>query len=112
VAVAMAARAAAMADAAGSSIAGIVVLPVPFFENAAIMMRASRFIVSIFHAGNSETPPLVRPAFDETAVRGDGTRGAEIVDVAARAGGSGAAATDGRGIFETAPSLPELLQGS
>lgn len=74
-AAAMAARAAAAADAAGSSIAGIVVLCVSLFENAAIMMRASRFIVSISIAGNSDTPPLVRPAFDETAVRGDGTRG-------------------------------------
>lgn len=57
-AVAIAARAAASAAAAGSRIAGIVVLPcAPFLEKAAIMMRASRFIVSI-SIGNSETPPL------------------------------------------------------
>ncbi len=104
-AAAMAARAAAAADAAGSSIAGIVVLCVSLFENAAIMMRASRFIVSISIAGNSDTPPLVSPAFDETAVRDDATRGTEIVDVAGRARGGGAAATEGRGIFRDCSCL-------
>jgi hypothetical protein len=42
--VAMAARAAELAAAAGSMIVGMVVLPrVSFFENAAIMIRASHF---------------------------------------------------------------------
>jgi hypothetical protein len=48
----MAARAAELAAAAGSMIVGMVVLPrVSFFENAAIMIRASHFIVSTSIAG-------------------------------------------------------------
>ena len=112
-AAAMAARAAAAADAAGSSIAGIVVLLcVSFFENAAIMMRASRFIVSISIAGNSDTPPLVSPAFDETAVRDDATRGTESSMSRAAREAAERRRRMGGGFFETAPALPEPLPGS
>ena len=96
-AVAMAARAAAAADAAGSIIVGIVVLlRVSFFENAEIMMRASRFMVSISIAGNSDTPPLIRPASDETGLTGEEVG---LIGVAGLTGGGGATATEGRGIF-------------
>ena len=57
-AVAIAAWAAAAAAAAGSSLAGIEAPAcMLFFENAAIMIRASRFIASIFIAENSERHP-------------------------------------------------------
>ncbi len=96
-ALAIAARAVASAATAGSGIAGLVEPPcAPFFENAAIMMRASRFIVSISAGGNSETPPLVADGTER------GELGSEIgcgSGEAPRAGVGEAAATDGRGIF-------------